>query len=253
MHHRPSTEFHLLCVLDHLAKGEPLSDSPSVPNRAGYWAFLTLLPGTSEQYPDLKSAGALGDASKPGMPADSVAASTHGRTDSHVTVAGGLRGTERAAAAAIATEAARRRGVTPTGGAVTQQRSTPARGGLDGRHGAREGGWDRPPYCRAPLTGPVDPVSNYQCASATETGAQAQSHAGYHASFKPPQSLRAVGGRSSGRWRGKGGQVPSGPCDPCGRAVLLSHGTQFALRVFATLAAPTLPCILEDTNAHSHL
>jgi len=40
------------------------------------------------------------------------------------------------------------------------------------------------------------------------------------------------------RGGGAGGQAPSGPCDPCGRAVLFSHVTLFAFSVIATL--PTL-------------
>jgi len=46
------------------------------------------------------------------------------------------------ARSATAAAAARRRRATPTGGAVTLPRSTPAHGGQGGRHGARAGGWD---------------------------------------------------------------------------------------------------------------
>jgi len=42
-------------------------------------------------------------------------------------------------------------------------------------------------------------------------------------SVKPRKSLRAVAARDSGRWGGAEGQAPSGPCDPYGRTVLLSH------------------------------
>jgi len=52
---------------------------------------------------------------------------------------------------------------------------------------------------------------------------------------------------------GAGGQAPSGLCDPCGRAVLLSHVTRFAFSVIATLAALTRPQIPEDTKADCHL
>jgi len=41
------------------------------------------------QYPGLQGAGAVDDASTPGMPASSMAASTHGGKNSHVAVAGG--------------------------------------------------------------------------------------------------------------------------------------------------------------------
>jgi len=45
-------------------------------------------PGTCVQYPGLQGGGALGDASAPGTPADSIAASAHEGTYSHVAVAG---------------------------------------------------------------------------------------------------------------------------------------------------------------------
>jgi len=121
------------------------------------------------QYLGLQGGGALGDAKIPGMPAGSMAASTHGGTDSHVAVAGGAWGGERGAAAAATAAAARRHGAAPTGGAVTQPRSAPARG----RHGARAGGWDRIPRDAAPLTAPVDGGSNHRRTAATEAGAQA--------------------------------------------------------------------------------
>ena len=47
------------------------------------------IPGTCVQYPGLQGGGALSDASTPGTPAGSMAASTHGGTYSHVAVAGG--------------------------------------------------------------------------------------------------------------------------------------------------------------------
>jgi len=46
------------------------------------------IPGTCVQYPGLQGGGALGDASTPGPPAGSIAASAHGGTYSHVAVAG---------------------------------------------------------------------------------------------------------------------------------------------------------------------
>jgi len=109
------------------------------------------------QHPGLQGGGASGDASTLGAPAGSMAASAHGGTHSHVAVAGGAWG---GAAAATAAAAARRRGATPTGRAVTTPRSAPARGGRGGRHGARAGGWDRPPREGAPLTASLDGVSN---------------------------------------------------------------------------------------------
>jgi len=57
-----------------------------------------------------------------------MAATTHGGTESHVAVAGRAWGAERGAVATAAAAAARRRRATPTGGAVTPQRSAPARG-----------------------------------------------------------------------------------------------------------------------------
>ena len=178
-----------------------------------------------------------------------MAASTHGGTCSHVAVAGWAWGGESGAAAAAAAAAARRRGATPTGGAVTPPRSAPTRG----RQGARAGGWDRPPRDGAPLTVPRDGVRNRRRAAATEAGAQARSPAGHRGRVEPRKLLRAVAARNSGRWGGAGGQVQSGPCDPCGMAVLLSHVTLFAFRVIATLPTLTRPQIPEDTNADFHL
>jgi len=99
-------------------------------------------PDTCVQYPGLQGGGALGDASAPGTPAGSIAASAHGGTYSHAAVAGRMWGGERGAAAATATAAARRCRATPKEQAVTAPRSAPAHGGQGGRHGAREGGWD---------------------------------------------------------------------------------------------------------------
>jgi len=59
--------------------------------------------------------------------------------------------------------------------------------------------------------------------------------------------------RRAGLSRRVGGQAPSGPCDPCGRTVLLSHVTLFAFSVIATLPTSTRPQIPEDTNADCHL
>jgi len=171
----------------------------------------------------IQGGGALGDAWTPGTPAGSTAASAHGATYSHVAVAGGTWGGERGAAAATAVAAARRPRATPTGGAVPPPRSAPEQGGRGGRHGARAGGWDRPPRDGAPLTAPLDGVRNRRRAAATEAGAQARSLAGHRGCVEPRKSLRAVAARNSGRRGGAGGQAPSGPCDPCGMAVLLSH------------------------------
>jgi len=210
----------------------------------------TKIPATCVQYPGLQGGGALGDASIPGTPAGSMASSTHGGTCSHVAVAGGAWGGERGGAAATAAAAALWRGATPTGGAVTPPRSAPARSGRGGRLGARAGGWDRPPRDGAPVTAPVDGVSNRRRAAATEAGAQARSLAGHRGRFDPRKSLRGVAARNSGRWGGAGGQAPSEPCDPCGRTVLLSHVTPFAVIVIATLTRLQIP---EDTNAACRL
>jgi len=201
----------------------------------------------------IQGGGALGDAWTPGRPAGSRAASAHGATYSHVAVAGGTWGGERGAAAATAAAAAHRPRATPTGGAVPPPRSGPAQGGRGGRHGARAGGWDRPPRDGAPLTAPLDGIRNRRRAAATEAGAQARSPAGHRGRVEPRKLLRAVAARNSGRWGGAGGQVQSGPCDPCGMAVLLSHVTLFAFRVIATLPTLTRPQIPEDTNADFHL
>jgi len=48
---------------------------------------------------------------------------------------------------------------------------------------------------------------------------------------------------------GARGQATSGPSDPCGRTVLLSHVVPFAFSVIATLPTLTRPQIPEDTNA----
>jgi len=195
------------------------------------------------QYPGLQGGGALGDASTPDTPAGFIASSAHGGTYSHVAVAGGAWGGERGAAAATAAAAARRRRVTPMGGAVTPPRSAPAHR----RQGARAGRWDRLPRDGAPLTAPVDGVSNLRRAAATEASAQARSPAGHRGRFKPRTSVAA---RNSGRCGGAGGHAP---CDLCGRTVLLSHVTLFAFSVIATLPTLTRPQIPEDTNADCHL
>ena len=56
-----------------------------------------------------------------------------------------------------------------------------------------------------------------------------------------------------GAVEGARGQAPSGPSDPCGSTVLLSHVTPFAFSVIATLPTLTRPQIPEDTNADCHL
>jgi len=50
---------------------------------------VTKIPGTYVQYPGLQGGSELGDASTPGTPAVSIAASAHGGTYGHVAVAGG--------------------------------------------------------------------------------------------------------------------------------------------------------------------
>jgi len=132
-------------------------------------------------------------------------------------------------------------------------RRASAHGGRGGRHGARAGGWDRPLRDGAPLTAPLDGISNRRRAAATEAGAQARSAAGHRGRVEPCMSLHAVAASSSGRWGGAGGQAPSGPCDHCGRTVLLSHVTPFAFSVIAILPTLTRPHIPEDTNADCYL
>ena len=126
------------------------------------------IPGTCVQYPGLRGGGALGDALTPGTQAGSIAASAHGGAYSPVSVAGGAWGGKRGAASATAAAAACRRRATPTGGTVTPPRSAPAQGGRGGRHGARTGGWDRPPRDEAPLTAPLDGFRSRRRAAATK-------------------------------------------------------------------------------------
>ena len=90
-------------------------------------------------------------------------------------------------------------------------------------------------------------------AAATQAGAQARSPAGHCERVEPSKLLRAVAARNSGLWGGAGGQAPSGPCDPCGRTVLLSYVTLFAFSVIGTLSSLTRPQTTEDTNADCHL
>ena len=137
------------------------------------------------QHPGLPGGSALGDASTPGTPAGSIAVSMPAGTYSHVAVAGGVSGGEMAAVAATAEAAAHRRVATPTGRTVTPPRSTSARGGRGGRHGARVDGWNRPPRDGAPLTALVDGVSHRRRVAATEAGAQARSFAGCRERFEP--------------------------------------------------------------------
>jgi len=154
------------------------------------------------QYPGLQGSSALGEASTRGTPADSIAASAHGGTYSHVAMAWGTWGGERGAAAATAAAAARRRRVTPTAGAVTPPRSASAHGRRGGRQGAPAGGCNRPPRDGAPLTAPLDGVRHCRPAAATAAGAQARSPAGHRGRVKPRKSLCAVAARNSGRWGG---------------------------------------------------
>jgi len=205
------------------------------------------------QYPGLQGGDARGDALKPDAPAVSLAASAHGGTHSHVSVAGGGGGRERGAAAATAVGAARRHGATPTGGAVTRPRSAPAHGRRGDRRGAQAGGWDRPPRSGAPRTAPLDGVSNRRRAAAAEAGAQERSPAGHRSHFEPRKALRAVALRNSGRLGGAERQAPSGPCDPCGGTVFLRHVTPFAFSAIASLPTLKRPQIPEDKNADCNL
>jgi len=196
---------------------------------------------------------ARGDALTPGAPAVSMAASAHRVTHSHVSVAGGAWGRERGAAAATAAAAARRYGATPTGGAVTRPRSAPAHGRRSDRRGAQAGGWDRPPRNGAPLTAPLDGVSNRRRAAATEAGAQERSPAGHRGHLDLRKALRAVAVRNSGWLGGAGRQAPSGPCDPCGGTVFLRHVTPFAFSAIATLPTLKRSQIPEEKNADCNL
>jgi len=105
---------------------------------------VVFIPGSCVQYPGLQGGGALGDASTPGTPAGSTAASAHGGTYSHVAVAGGAWGRKRGTAAATA----RRR---PAGVARRPQKEPSlcraahlrtVDGSVDTAHG-RAGGTDR--------------------------------------------------------------------------------------------------------------
>jgi len=124
---------------DHVVR--PRDCDGANPHRRGPIAWLrqrnrravSELPGTCVQYPCLQGGGAIGDASTPGTPADSIAASAHGGTYSHVAVAGETWGGEKGAAPGTAAAAARRRRATPTGGAFTPPRSAPLIAPLDSR------------------------------------------------------------------------------------------------------------------------
>jgi len=98
-----------------------------------YNLIRSSIPGTCVQYPGVQGDGALSDAPTSGTQADSIAASAHGGTYSHVSVAGETWGGEKGAAAGNAAAEARRRRATPTGGAFTLPRSAPLTAPLDGR------------------------------------------------------------------------------------------------------------------------
>jgi len=166
------------------------------------------------QYPGRQGSGVRGDTLTPGAPAGSMATSAQGGTHRHIAVVGGAWGGNRGAAAATTAAAGRGHGATPTGGAVTRPRSARARGRWGSRHGARAGGWVRPPRDGAPLTAPLDSVSNRRGAAATEAGAQARSSVGHRGHFEPRKSLRAVAARNSGRWGGPAGRRRPGPVTP---------------------------------------
>ena len=160
------------------------------------------------QYPGLQSGGALDNASTPGTPAGSIAASAHGGTYSHDALAGGTWGGERGATAATAAAAARRRRAMSTGRAVTPPCSAPTHVERGGRHGSRAGGWDQLPRDGAPLIALLDGVRNSQRAAATET-APRQDHpwviAGASNSGSrctpSPRATRGRGRRQRGRRR----------------------------------------------------
>ena len=197
----------------------------------------------------LQGGGALGDASTPGTPAGSIAASARGGTYSHVAVAGGAWGRERGTAAATARRlpagVARRPRKEPSLHRAAHLRT--ADGAVDTAHG-RTGGTDRArrgASNRAARWRQKPPTSRRNRSRRAGTITRGSSWA-----RRTPKSLRAVSGRNSG---GAGGQGPSGPCDPCGRTVLLSRVTLFAFSVILTLATLTRPQIPEDTNAGCHL
>jgi len=172
------------------------------------------------QYPGLQGGGALGDASTPGTPDDSIATSAHGDTYSHVSVAGETWGGEKGAAAGTAAAAARRRRATPTGGAFTPLRSASVTAPVEGRPTSRRNRGRR---------------------AGTITRGSSRS-----------RSTPVVAARGRRAQRGAvgevvGGQAPSGPCDPCGRTGLLSHATLLAFSVIATLPTSTRPQIPEST------
>jgi len=103
---------------------------------------------------------------------------------------------------------------------------------------------------RAPVTAPLDGFRNSGRVAATKVGAQARSPAGHRGRVEPRNSPHAVAARNSGRRGGVGGEAPSGPCDACGRTVLLSRVTLSAFSVIATLPTLTRPQI---PNADCHL
>ena len=205
------------------------------------------------QYPGLQGAGALGDASTPGTPAGSRVASAHGGTCSLVAVVRGAWLREKGCRL-------RHR----SGGGLPALRDAHGRdrhsaaqrtcAGRVGRPTRRTGGRVGPTTARRGASNraarwlQISPTSRRN-----KSRAQARSPAGHRGRVEPRKSLRVVAARNSGRWGGAGGQAPSGPCDPCGRTVLLSNVTPFAFSVIATLPTLTRPQIPEDTNATCHL
>jgi len=90
-------------------------------------------------------------------------------------------------------------------------------------------------------------------AAATQAGAQARSLRGNRGRVKHWKLLRAVAARNSGLWGGAGEQAPSGPCDPCGRTVLLSYVPPLTSSVIATLSSLTRPQMTDSKSSRTPL
>jgi len=204
------------------------------------------------QYPGLKGGSALGDASTPGTPAGSIAASAQGaRTATlpwreNVGRGKGFRRSHPIGDGPPASRDAHRRGRHSAAQRTCARRAgkptwrTGGRVGLiAGRRGAsnRAARWHQQPPTRRHSRG-------WRGGTITRGSSWAR---------RTPE-IAARGHRAQlGAVEGARRQALSGPRDPCGRIVLLCHVTLFAFSVIATLPTLTRPQIPEDTNADCHL
>ena len=199
------------------------------------------------QYPGRQGGGALGDAWTPSTPAGSMSASAHGGTYSHVAVEGGgvgrgkgCRLRHRSGGGPPASRDARGRGRQSAAQCTCARRvgrPTRRKGGKVGPNAARRGASNRAARWRQQP--PPRRRNNSRRAGTITRGSSWARRTPEVAVRGRRAQLGAVGGAR--------GQAPSGPSDPCGRTVLLSHVTPFAFSVIATLPTLTRP------NADCHL